>query len=167
MNWLIFVRTIAVLKIQSATKTHSNVSCDLLLLVSVQRGLQLEGYKQNKNSSAWRGFNPIWIRSNNQVFHEFCYQYSQELVPFSRSRFFPKGRGWQSCRQLSYMTWSKTKIRRICLKSNQIPKCQFLRNPIPLPRVLCHHIDNSKLSHSNWIHSSAVDRLDLPSFNTS
>ena len=46
MNWLIFVRTIAGLKIQSAIKTHSNVSGDLLLLVSVHRGLQLEGCEQ-------------------------------------------------------------------------------------------------------------------------
>ena len=55
-------------------------------------------------------------------------------------------------------------------KSNQIPKCQFLRNPKHLPRVLScyprHLNDNSKLSLSNWVQSSAVDHLDLHSFNT-
>ena len=57
------------------------------------------------------------------MFHEFCYQCRQELVPFSLSPFYPEGRGWLSCRQTSYMPWSMIKIRRVCWKSNQIHKC--------------------------------------------
>ena len=64
-----------------------------------------------------------WGRLNEWMFHEFCYQCRQELVPFSLSPFYPEGRGWLSCRQTSYMPWSMIKIRRVCWKSNQIHKC--------------------------------------------